>query len=119
MPVVIAIIDLHLDAFIDGVAFALRLNRDADEDSGVALLVRHLIDDLDGRVADFLLGVPKHPLAGRGFEQTVVHGETLLVRREKRPALQILAVEKLPGLGAERRGHQHRSDQKRFESHRL
>jgi hypothetical protein len=100
MPVVVAIIDLHFDAFIDGIVLVLRLDRNADKDAGIAFVIRHLIDNLDGCVPDLLFGVPQQPLAGGGFEQAVLDRESgersgALIAADCFPAIQVFSVEQV------------------------
>ena len=104
MPVVIAIVDLHLDAVVNGETLVGRLGRDAYEDAGVAVIVGHLIDHAQGRVADLLARIPEHAAAGLGANLAVLDGKTRpALRVGHGPAVQAFAVEqRFPVIG--RRG---------------
>src|SRR5260370_25631018 len=99
MPIVVAVVDLHLDAFVDGIALRFGRLRNADEHSGVALLVRHFVHHANRRIADFLAGVPQQPLTLAGLHHAIPDDEATLsgFPSQEYPPIQVLAVETLPG----------------------
>ena len=87
------VVDLHLVTVVHGHPLFARLDRDADEDSGVIVLVAHLEDHADGAVAD---------RAGRPIEQahsTMSSHESIFDNHragaDVLPAVEVLAVEEL------------------------
>src|SRR5215471_5266830 len=100
MPVVVALVDLYLDAVMDRVALVGRCGGDADKDARVATVVGHFVNHSQGSVRDFLARVPEHAGPWPGANGAVFHREAgPALRAGDSPSVQIFAVEQGPPVG--------------------
>src|SRR6266536_4299656 len=85
------IINLNLVAVVDRHPLFTRLDRNANEDSGVVVRVAHLEDHANAAVANFTAGPVEKPHAAARFDQAVFDG--IATRANMLPAGEVFAVE--------------------------
>jgi len=88
------IVNLDLVSAVDRHPGFRRLARDANEDTGVVVLVLHPVHHADLAIVQRAASPIEEPHAPVGLQQFMLHGEA--ARPHVRPAFQIVAVEKLP-----------------------
>src|SRR5712671_3375902 len=87
------IVDLDFVAVVYRHPFFARFNRNTDKDSGVAVVITHLVDGPDGAVAQFAARPVKQAHAALACDHPVFHHMT--AGTDMLPASEVLAVEEL------------------------
>src|SRR5258708_4117154 len=87
------VVDLHLVAVVHGHPLFARLDRNADEDSGVVVLVAHPEDYADGAVADRPCGPVEQAHATMSAHKPVFNDHR--TGADVLPAVEVFAVEEL------------------------
>ncbi len=87
------VIDLHLVAVIHRHPSFARLDGNADKDSGVVVVIAHLVNNANHAISKLAAGPVKQPHAAMGADQPIFHGH--FAGPDVLPAGQVLAIEKL------------------------
>src|SRR5258708_38136560 len=88
------IVDLHLKSVMDRHPLFARLNRNANKNSRIVILIAHAVDHMDLAIANLAGSPVEQAHAPVSLDQAVFHGVS--ARTHVLPSRQILTIEESP-----------------------